>query len=182
MNININGKGLLATALLSSSIVFANFVSFIDTGSAGGISIEKETMTVGAVVLRVDNVNPSTIYGGSWELLQGDAAIRLGDGKIVNTTVKGNNNPIVPVPHHTHAASFVGNALPPHSHSQAFSDDYKGVANIVRGAGNNGSFSTGSVSAGTPSGTVSVSATGTSNATLDVRGAFITINVWKRIS
>ncbi|MCY9805333.1 tail fiber protein [Vibrio scophthalmi] len=61
---------------------------------------------------------------------------------------------------HGHTASFSGNPLPPHSHHQAYADDYKGVANIVRGAQYAGAFNLNAASAGTPSGTVVVNSTG----------------------
>lgn len=39
MKIELNGKALLAVFLLSSSIIFANYVSIVDVESSGGISI-----------------------------------------------------------------------------------------------------------------------------------------------
>ncbi|CAB5212622.1 hypothetical protein UFOVP188_36 [uncultured Caudovirales phage] len=62
------------------------------------------------------------------------------------------------MPSHTHTATFTGNALPPHSHTGGFNlvSSVPAGSNLVAGT----NPSTGSTSAGTPSGTVTVDATG----------------------
>jgi len=62
------------------------------------------------------------------------------------------------MPSHTHTATFTGNALAPHSHTGGFNlvSSVPAGSNLVAGT----SVSTGSTSAGTPSGTVTVDATG----------------------
>jgi hypothetical protein len=62
------------------------------------------------------------------------------------------------MPSHTHTATFTGTALPPHSHTGAISiiSSVAGGSNTVAGV----TTSTGSTSGGTPSGTVTVDATG----------------------
>lgn len=55
INLKLNGKGLLALAVLSSSLVFAKYVSLIDSKSSGGIIVNEETYIdttpIGSVVM-----------------------------------------------------------------------------------------------------------------------------------
>lgn len=212
---DINGKSLLAVAILSAGIAFGDFVSIADVKTSGGIVVDGmsdeevkniilETMPVGSVTLRMDAVNPSTIYGGTWTLITGDAALAFGDGTALNGVSEGNNNPLVPVVAHTHTATQVA-----HSHTRgtmeikgttaigefdskkqtgaftgksSYSNEGNGTA-----AGGSTDYTTnfqasrswtGSTSSITPK--ITVASTGTSKATIDVRGARIKVNVWKR--
>lgn len=72
MELKINGKTLIAVSLLSSSIVFANYVSIVDTKTNGGISIVEETIIdttpVGTIVLWGTSTPPDgwiKLNGGS---------------------------------------------------------------------------------------------------------------------
>lgn len=138
---------------------------------------------IGSALLLFNNVNPNTnaVYPGTWALVTGDASLALGDGSNSVGSISGNNNPLVPVPLHGHNANFVGNQLPDHQHA--------GVPARTRvqvGGNTNTLYSvyadgvTSPATAGTPSGTVNIQNSGTENATLDVRGARIKVNVWKR--
>ena len=40
----------------------------------------KTLFPVGSVVMRMDAVNPATLYGGTWQLITGDATITFGNG------------------------------------------------------------------------------------------------------
>ncbi|QVJ07752.1 tail fiber protein [Vibrio phage vB_ValP_VA-RY-3] len=142
---------------------------------------------VGSVVLRMDDVNPATIYGGTWQLIDGDAYLTFGNGSILTGDVVGSNERSVdvPLPLHDHEATFTGDKLPDHEHSMPTEPD---------GSGGNGSISTGphqpisnkfktnATSAGTPSGTVTVQNAGVSDAKINfnVKPASIHINVWER--
>lgn len=141
----------------------------------------KTLFPVGSVVMRMDAVNPATLYGGTWQLITGDATITFGNGAAQSGTANGNNNPSVPLPYHSHSATFSGNQLPPHQHEIPINSIEGGPKSAVP-AVNDGHtlMTTYGVSAGTPSGSVSVSAEGTPNSTIDVRGARIAINVWQR--
>lgn len=68
MNIKINGKGLLTAILLSSGLVMAQFVSFVDAKSAGGINIVEEAAPVGAIMMWGTPTPPS-----GWVELKGQS-------------------------------------------------------------------------------------------------------------
>lgn len=170
MKIELNGKSLLAIAFLSAGFAFAEYVSIVgDNGisytvAENQISMD-EIMPVGSIVLRIDNVNPSTIYGGSWELMTGDAALSFGNGTNLSGSVYGENTPSVPLPSHSHKmrgsnASGSGNW-----------NDFLGGSTANYGTGQ-GSAINGYTTA----------PEGENNAKLDVRGARIDVNVWKRNS
>jgi len=141
---------------------------------------------VGSVVLRMDAIDPATIYGGTWALITGDASLSFGDGAVRSGVLYGNNTPTVPVPEHSHSLTF--DALADHSHSENYATITNGMpdGNADRGANYMVAQSTqesGVKSAGTPStlgGTDLTDDYGTAGATLDVRGARISINVWQR--
>lgn len=141
------------------------------------------THAVGAIIFRDDATDPATLYPNTtWSLLSGDACIALATDKNVGT-MSGNNTPPVPVPYHDHSASFAGDQMPAHSH-----DTNLRGGNQTGGATHSPNFKgfdtpiyTNGVSAGTPSGRVTVAPNGTQNATLDVRGQRRYICAWKRI-
>lgn len=192
INLKINKTYLLMAVGAASFFALGNFVSLVDAKSAGGIVIEKEVMDVGSVVFRMDDKNPGTIYGGTWQLITGDATLSLGDGSNLSGIISGNNDPVVPVPEHNH--TFTGNPLPNHQHNEGI-----GVSNVTDHVlrygysswGGTGyrfasyeagatSPKTSMVSAGTPTGSISNS--GVKDVTLNVRGARLELNVWKRIN
>lgn len=197
----INKK--IGLAIIASLGIFsmADFVSLVKTDTAGGISIEKELsdahmeqiMPVGSVALRMDSINPSLIYGGTWKLLTGDASLGFGDGSSMDGIANGNNTPIVPLIEHTHTIN--------HDHPVATtsSDTHSHNITIWNGTGAGGSKPSGyaikssSGSYGTTSDTHNHTLNlpnfngtsgkaGVANATLDVRGSRILVNVWKRMS
>lgn len=188
----LNGKALLGIALLSAGIAFGEYVSVINAKSSGGIVVSQPESSVGTVVLRMDDVNPSTIYGGTWELVRSDGYLAFGDGSVQSGVPTGNNMVSVPLLAHSHTASFSGNALPNHSHltyaNGSDSDQHPGGGNYISGSSfwhgksSHSGQSTQAVSAGTPTGSVSVNTTGQSDAKMDVRGERLYINVWKRIA
>lgn len=144
--------------------------------------IGKTLFPVGSVVMRMDAVNPATLYGGTWQLITGDATITFGNGAAQSGKASGNNNPSVPLPRHGHAATFSGNQLPPHNHDTYFKATKQGGPNGWAPTTYNNlvPIRTSLDSAGTPSGSVNVQESGSDNATIDVRGARIAINVWLR--
>jgi len=142
----------------------------------------KTLFPVGSVVLRMDATNPSTIYGGTWQLITGDATLTFGNGAAQTGGVTGSNDVAVPLPAHTHDATFTGNRLPDHRHDNGIYGESEGTTNRRSPAiyKNDGILYTGYESAGTPSGSVTVASAGVSNPTINVRGARIAINVWQR--
>lgn len=144
----------------------------------------EERFVVGDLYVTQSTDAPSTRFGGTWVLLSAESNVIAGTSSTVNaagsTTTSGSNTPTVPTPQHTHSATFSGNALPSHSHG-----DVPYLTNDTdRGSGNSSYFSldnkgsTQAVSAGTPSGSVTVANAGTSGATLDVRGKRIYFYHW----
>lgn len=141
----------------------------------------KTLFPVGSVVMRMDAINPATLYGGTWVLITGDATITFGNGAAQTGEPRGNNDPSVPLPYHSHSATFSGDQLPPHQHEIPINSIEGGPRSAVPAVNSGHTFmTTYGVSAGTPSGRVSVAAEGTQNPTIDVRGARIAINIWRR--
>ena len=147
--------------------------------------IGKTLFPVGSVVMRMDAVNPATLYGGTWQLITGDATITFGNGSAQSGNANGNNNPSVPLPQHDHKAG--------HNLSARGVGDHKhgGVPARIRvkvGGSTGTLYSVYQDGATSPAGAhghiidggVSISTEGTPNATIDVRGARIAINVWRR--
>lgn len=175
MNLEISNKTLLATILFGCSVSFATtFVSIVDAQSSGGIAIIEETAEIGTIVLWGDNNPPegwlilngqstamypelSTIFGSNLPDMRGQFARNSGGnaaalGVIQNSDIKS----------HTHSASFSGNALPPHSHTySAYNGSTKDGGSGGHGADNKRETkASSSVSGGTPTGTVTLTATG----------------------
>lgn len=124
INLKINKKLGLVIIAAASTLAMAEYVSIVSAKSSGGITINApsfnkdelllEIMPIGSVTLRMDAIDPATIYGGTWQLITGDASLRLGDGNSQSISVKGSGNKKqVPVPEHTHTATQVA-----HSHAR----------------------------------------------------------------
>lgn len=210
MEIKINGKGLIGIALLSAGLAFGDYVSIVSSDTVDYTSAvppiaPEEIMTVGSVVFRMDSVNPSTIYGGTWQLITGDAEVRFGNGNAQNTLVQGTDTKNIPLPKHNHDMA--------HNHTKGTMDVTGYFPTIITSGyenGMGGAFSaiynskiaeksawtnstttdygiqfnaarnwTGSTSQ--PS-NANTGDSGVDNATVEVKGAYITLNVWKRIS
>lgn len=139
---------------------------------------------IGDICFRIDNVNPGTIYGGTWSMLQADACFYFGNGNNGGTQ-EGSNTPAVPLPSHSHAASIASAGSHKHGYelSRAFDEDRNsgdyigaGQARVVRDGSRCIS------PAGDHTHQITVNDTGVVNPTIDVRGARYYFNVWKRIS
>lgn len=204
MEIKINGKTFAAIIALSATFSFANYVSIISNDSSiFSVSEEKVTdedikdailssMPIGSITLRMDSTNPKDIYGGDWELLDGDAALFLGNGNTQSSSIVGNNSVSVPLVEHSHTKGtmrITGNTGVAHPSSPYGNSIYGSGAlrgeSIQTGiswtSGTNTTYRTKiDTDLGGWSGSTSVE--GVSDAKIDVRGARLYINVWKRIS
>lgn len=194
--VEIKKKVALGLLFALSAFATADYVSMIDVKSSGGIVIEKETMDVGSVVFRMDSKNPSTIYGGVWELITGDANITLGDGSDLNGLISGINDPVVPLPQHSHTIDHnhpsATTNTDTHSHTQYVGQSGSGSSsrsgwNITGSFNRQSSF--GQTSTDSHNHTVDLpnfsgnsGNAGVSDAKVDVRGARLALNVWKRVS
>lgn len=221
MKIELNEKKILGLILLSTGLVFAQY----STISPNGVSISsipdetetkeiidqkiKESYSVGTIVGRMDSIDPSTIYGGTWQLMSEDAALRTANGNPQSSLVEGNDYKLVPIPAHTHTATQSA-----HSHNKGsmnitgnVGDGFYGEIGAV---GSTGAFSrygsagdgkytsegwtsngpkisfnakqawTGQTNSIAP--IITIDSNGSSNQKIDVKGAYITINFWKKVS
>lgn len=144
---------------------------------------------VGTVVLRMDSANPGNIYGGTWTLITGDACLSFGNGSVQSGSPDGTNDPWVPVQMHNHGTShnlYTGEAG---GHNHAFKSpawEWKRVVSNGEyeiGVNTRTAYTEWAGQHGHPIyGGVAVNNAGTANATLNVRGARIAINVWRRTS
>lgn len=195
-DIKISKKSALVLAAALSLFATADFVAFTNAKSAGGFNVEKEIMTVGSIVLRIDNINPSDIYGGTWELITGDASLGFGNGSSYSGISDGvNNDPIVPLPYHDHSinhdhpsVSTTSNGAHSHEYYRSnFANTNNGRASLSND-GPDQKYNTNTTGNHTHSvnipnfvGTSGGKGTTTDeNPTLNVRGARILVNVWKR--
>lgn len=166
------GLGLIGALSLFAT---ADFVSMVDVKSSGGIVVEKETMIIGSVVFRMDDVNPADIYGGTWNLITGDSTLAFGDGTNQNGLALGNNEPLVPLVKHNHGMD--------HGHNFRWKRGGQSgsAANYIERGERSSDYNTQS-SSSVVNFVGNTKDSGVSNATLDVRGSRIKINVWQRIS
>lgn len=148
--------------------------------------IKDALFPVGTVVFRMDNKNPATLYGGTWGLITGDATITFGNGAAQTGGITGSNDVAVPLPAHSHETTHNLGTTTNGNHNHAIRtgsqrmsiDDVRGnwfrdtnLLNYTEYAGDHNHVITGGVS---------VQSAGTANATVNVRGARIAINVWRR--
>ena len=147
----------------------------------------KTLFPVGSVVMRMDAVNPATLYGGTWQLITGDATITFGNGSVQSGSTSGTNDPLVPVQMHNHGTShnlYTGEAG---GHNHAFKSpayEWKSVVSsgvYEIGVNTRTAYTELAGQHGHPIyGGVEVNNAGTANSTLNVRGARIAINIWRR--
>ena len=145
----------------------------------------KTLFPVGSVVMRMDAVNPATLYGGTWQLITGDATITFGNGSAQTGNANGNNNPGVPLPYHSHGTThnLTARQVPDHTHGGVPARvrvEVGGSTGTLYSVYQDGNTSPSGGHGHIMDGGVSVNAEGTQNATIDVRGARIAINVWRR--
>lgn len=206
-------KIAMILALMTGAIfASADYVTLIDTDAAGGIRVveksitendikdiiaqtKEEMMPVGTITMRMDNINPSSIYGGTWSLLSGDAVLSFGDGTTQSGVAIGENNPNVPLVEHSHSIN--------HNHAKVNTDSKGNHRHAIRsespepsGDGALGdTFDEGNTllksmyteytgnhthSVDLPNFAGSSGKAGVASPTIDVRGKRINVNVWQR--
>jgi hypothetical protein len=139
---------------------------------------------VGSIYTSTVATNPGTSLGfGTWTQF-GAGRMMMGAGGSFGPGTTGGSNDAT-LPSHTHTASFSGDALAPHAHNlnegvRVQTLGGSPTIGIVRGTGNT-PFGTevAAISAGTPTGSVSVSTVGSSatNANLP---PYIVVYMWQR--
>lgn len=179
-DLKIGKKSLIGIVSLLSLFTFAKFVTVVDTESAGGIVIAKETLIPGSVIVRIDDKNPADLYGGTWTLIRGDANLGFGDGSKLSGAIEGINDPLVPLVKHRHVGTMASAGSHSHTFSRARGDENYNSGGSNSWWGSN-SVTVTTSSSGAHSHTLDIDESGVANATLDVRGARIKLNFWKRI-
>ena len=71
---------------------------------------------INSVVLRMDSVNPTTLYPGTWQLITGDASLTFGNGASQPGIPSGNNTQAVPLLNHNHTGPSHTHSGPSHNH------------------------------------------------------------------
>ena len=71
---------------------------------------------INSVVLRMDSVNPTTLYPGTWQLITGDASLTFGNGAQQPGLPSGNNTQSVPLLNHSHTGPSHNHSGPSHNH------------------------------------------------------------------
>lgn len=170
MDIKFNGKALIASLALLSSLSSTLFIKASDIKTSTGSEVIENNLPIGAIVVwggqtipdgwaemngqTVSSSEVTAIFGGALPDLRG----RFVRGHGGNSDAMGVVQ-LESIKSHNHTASFVGNPLPGHSHSYT---SYKGESKDG-GSGGHGADNhtttrtTSSVSGGTPTGSVSIS-------------------------
>lgn len=155
----------------------------------------KNVYKVGDIMIRADNVNPQTMFPGTtWTRLDGDFTLHLGNGTNGGTTT-GNSFPAVPLPNHSHGASLNISSAGGHSHTVGLrvrADFIQSGWNYATGSNGNSAAEHHSTNPYMPltdytgahvhGGSVSIGNAGVDGASIDVRGARIFLNIWKRVT
>jgi hypothetical protein len=125
--------------------------------------------------------NPGTLLGfGTWEAF-GAGRVPVGynaSNTLFDTLEETGGSADAINVSHTHTATFTGTALPPHSHTGAWTSAAF-VAGGSNGVADDITASTGSTSAGTPAGSVTVDSAGSSGTNANYQ-PYITVAIWKR--
>ena len=162
----------------STKIATTAFVQSAATAAA------QAAYPVGSIYMNASNsTTPATLLGfGSWSAL-GAGQMLLGAGtNSGNTFTAGSSggNYAPQLLSHTHSATFTGNALGAHSHTLSYGPN--GGGGLGGGDLNStaGPTSTSSVSAGTPSGSVSVANASSGDQTLGNLPPYLVVYMWVR--
>lgn len=145
VNFKFNGKTLIGIAILSAGIAFADYVSIIDTKSAGGIIVEEEQLPVGSVTMWTTTTPPK-----GWLAMNGQSTAGYPElAKVVGANVPnlsgkfvraygGNSAAIGSVQSQSvQELTFKGNPVAGHSHTRGtmnITGNFKFTGNTNRGA------------------------------------------------
>ena len=149
---------------------------------------------IGSLYLALDDVSPATHFGGTWNILPSGGSLSSGDGAGQTGVVVGDDVQPVPVEEHSHSATgtFTGTNLMFDTISTVSSDPARGTITAGHtvspdiytgddgGTGSTALNGIGTLAEGTVG--VSVSPFGAVGATINVAGAELIVNVWKRVA
>jgi hypothetical protein len=138
---------------------------------------------VGSIYSATVATNPATLFGfGTWTQFAAGRMMMGAGGSFSPGTTGGSNDAITVAHTHTASSSFTGSALPGHAHQLPYLSSFSGSGQGIASVGNQiTSGSTTSVSAGTPSGSVSttVASAGSSGTNANLP-PYIVVYMWQR--
>jgi hypothetical protein len=146
---------------------------------------------VGSIYLSTVATNPNTLFGfGTWVAYgQGRMPISVDATYLAGTTGGSATTTLITanLPSHSHSATFTGTALGTHDHYVGSNDSTAGYGGDAGNrefvqnynAGNGPATYTNPISAGTPSGSVSVGNTGSGTAATTI-SPYIAVYMWNR--
>lgn len=133
---------------------------------------------IGSIEIRLDNVNPSTLFPGTWTLISGDACLAVGTQANAGS-ISGNNTPTVPLPQHNHAMYI--NSAGQHVHGgNVGKSGYSFEHHQYNSRMPMESWQHQTDPAGNHTHDCGIYNAGVANATIDVRGARLYCAIWKR--
>lgn len=172
MEFKINAKAIIAGIILSSGLVFAEYTSVLSYSTYESTAEDP----VGTVVIWGQNKIPDgwlelngqstagypdlvDVYGANLPDLRGNFIRGFGGNSSALNSFQ-----VESMKSHGHTASFVGNALPPHTHTGTTMSGTEAHGNGDNEAANDNYHhqTISSVSAGTPTGTITVATSGES--------------------
>jgi len=182
---NVTGTiGSAVTATTQTSTDSSTKVATTAFVQSAATAAAQAAYPVGSIYMNASNsTTPATLLGfGSWSAL-GAGQMLLGAGtNSGNTFTAGSSggNYAPQLLSHTHSATFTGNALGAHSHTLSYGPN--GGGGLGGGDLNStaGPTSTSSVSAGTPSGSVSVANASSGDQTLGNLPPYLVVYMWVR--
>jgi len=179
------GKPTMPTGTIATTQTFGNSSTALATTAFVQAALQA-LHPVGSIYTSTSATNPGTSFGfGTWVAF-GAGRVLIGDGGgyAAGSTGGSANSVLIG---HAHTASFSGNALGGHQHTTPlppyWSVGGSGGVNFTSGAAYQGSGYNGvsdSVSAGTPSGAVTVNTAGSGSGTNENLQPYIVVYMWNR--
>jgi microcystin-dependent protein len=184
LNAALTGTPTAPTAAVGTSTTQIATTAFVNAAIVAAYP-------VGSIYMSTVSTNPNTLFGfGTWVtygsgrvLISQDGTYTAGStgGSATTTLIEAN------LPSHTHSATFTGTALGTHDHYVGSNDSTAGYGGDAGNrefvqnynAGNGPATYTNPISAGTPSGSVSVGNTG-SGTSFSNLPPYIAVYMWNR--
>jgi microcystin-dependent protein len=180
----LTGTPVAPTASPGTSTTQIATTAFVTTGL-------QAAYPVGSIYLSTVATNPNTLFGfGTWVAYgQGRMPISVDATYLAGTTGGSATTTLITanLPSHSHSATFTGTALGTHQHYVGSNDSTAGYGGDAGNrefvqnynAGNGPATYTDPLSAGTPSGSVSVGNTGSGTAVTTI-SPYIAVYMWNR--
>jgi len=179
------GTPTMPTGTIATTQTFGNSSTALATTAFVQAALQA-LHPVGSIYTSTSATNPGTSFGfGTWVAFGAGRVLIGGGGGYAAGSTGGSANSVLIG--HAHTASFSGNALGGHQHTTPlppyWSVGGSGGVNFTSGAAYQGSGYNGvsdSVSAGTPSGAVTVNTAGSGSGTNENLQPYIVVYMWNR--